>query len=66
MKFHVKMKNMSNKLTKCAPTLGILISNFKPNLVQKFATTKGPIALALLILVHGIEIWALIKKLKND
>jgi hypothetical protein len=53
------VKYVQQELTKFAQILGILNNNFQPNLVQKLSRIRVYNALALHILLHEREIWAL-------
>jgi hypothetical protein len=48
-----------------ARILGTLNSTFKPTLVHKYSTIKVYNALAVPIILHGSEIWALRKRDKK-
>jgi hypothetical protein len=58
-------KDFQQKVGKFAQILGIVNNTFKPTLFQKYSRIKIYNALALPILLYGIEIWTLRQKDKN-
>ena len=57
------MKDIQQKVAKCAKVLRIVKNTFKATLVQKYSRLNAP---AVPILLYGSEIWNHRKEDKND